>query len=157
MAEFPSDEWWVENGLGDYSHWRKLDDDTWVCLGKMLYTTAILVDVMETGYAFRYCFEDRAKAVEELSKMETIDSVPEGYIVRKPELLPTKLIYIGDHFYSESRSMMSPIYTEDGQRYDWGFVQRDLRNGHEVTIRRATAAEKKVYQVRLEELKEKFK
>ena len=28
----------------------------------------------------------------------------------------------------------SPLRTTDGKRYDWGFVQRDLRNGKEVHI-----------------------
>ena len=52
------------------------------------------------------------------------------------------LYHIGDRFYSESKTMMSSIYEEGTHaRYDWGFVQRDLRNGHTVTIRPATPAE----------------
>lgn len=58
----------------------------------------------------------------------------------------TKLIFIGYKFYFESGTMMSSIYTEDGQRYDWGFVQRDLQNGIPVDIRPATDAEFAKYQ-----------
>ena len=64
-----------------------------------------------------------------------------------------KLIYIGDRFYRESGTMMSPIYTEDGMRYDWGLVQTALRNGIDVLIRQATQAEKDHYQFKLDELK----
>jgi hypothetical protein len=63
------------------------------------------------------------------------------------------LVYIGDHFYSESRSMMSPIYTEDGQRYDWGFVQVALKRGEEILIRQATQAEKDMYEAQLSRMK----
>lgn len=56
------------------------------------------------------------------------------------------LVYIGDKFYGESGSVMSPIYevTKDGifERSDWGFVQVALRNGEEIHIRQATAPEK---------------
>ena len=64
-----------------------------------------------------------------------------------------KLIYIGDHFYRESGSMMSPIYTEDGKRYDWGFVQVALRNGDEISIRQATQSEKDKYEAQLSRMK----
>lgn len=54
------------------------------------------------------------------------------------------LIFIGEKFYQESGTMMSPIYQEvDGKLYrsDWGFVQCALENGQEVHIRPATEAE----------------
>jgi hypothetical protein len=52
------------------------------------------------------------------------------------------LFYIGNSFYSKSRTYMSPIY-EVGtyNRYDWGFVDRDLRKGSSVLIRPATLQE----------------
>jgi hypothetical protein len=65
----------------------------------------------------------------------------------------TRLIFIGDHFYSQSGSMMSSIYTEDGYRYDWGFVQRDLRDGREVHIRPANPIELAHYESKLAEYK----
>ncbi len=53
-----------------------------------------------------------------------------------------KLIYIGSDFYTRSQTMMSPIYEEGTwERYDWGFVARDLRDGKSISIRPATDAE----------------
>lgn len=52
-----------------------------------------------------------------------------------------KLIYIGDEFYFKSGTMMSSIYTEKGQRSDWGFVNVALREGKNVSIRPATQVE----------------
>lgn len=65
-----------------------------------------------------------------------------------------ELIYIGDHFYDESKSIMSPIYTVEGNRSDWGFVQIALKNGDSVHIRQATKEEKKYYENRLAGLKQ---
>lgn len=65
----------------------------------------------------------------------------------------TRLIYIGDHFYHESGSIMSPVYTEDGRRYDWGFVQRDLAEGKSISIRPATPEEKTYYEQKLQQLR----
>ena len=52
------------------------------------------------------------------------------------------LFFIGDHFYRDSGTMMSPIY-EVGTKYrsDWGKVQIALGNGEEVHIRQATSEE----------------
>ena len=67
-----------------------------------------------------------------------------------------KLIYIGDHFYRESSTAMSPIYTEDGKRSDWGFVQVALKNGESVEIRQATEAERDHYEARLSRMKREY-
>lgn len=64
-----------------------------------------------------------------------------------------KLMYIGDHFYHESRTMMSSIYGEDGARGDWGKVQIALARGEEVTIRQATQPERDFYEARLSRMK----
>lgn len=61
----------------------------------------------------------------------------------------TKLIFIGDKFYRQSKTMMSSIYTEDGARFDWGFVNRDLRDGYIVTIRPASKIEMEFYEKEL--------
>lgn len=66
-----------------------------------------------------------------------------------------KLIYIGDHFYTESGTMMSPIYAEDGCRSDWGKVQIALERGDEVHIRQATDAERGHYEAILSRMKRK--
>jgi hypothetical protein len=46
--------------------------------------------------------------------------------------------YFGDRYYWKSATMMGPLYTADGQRYDWGVLQRDVERGVEVTVRKAT-------------------
>ena len=66
------------------------------------------------------------------------------------------LIYIGDHFYGESGTMMSPIYTEDGRRSDWGLVQSALRDGKTVNIRPATQQERNFYEAQLSLMKREF-
>ena len=49
-----------------------------------------------------------------------------------------ELFYIGDAFYLKSSTFMSPIYMVGTyERYDWGFVNIALRDGHEVNIRPA--------------------
>lgn len=68
-----------------------------------------------------------------------------------------KLIYIGDKFYGESNSMMSPLYEEDTRkRYDWGFVQIDCREGRTVNIRPATEEEMKIAEQKLLDVKSRF-
>lgn len=63
------------------------------------------------------------------------------------------LIYIGEQFYSESKTYMSSIYTLDGERSDWGFVQCALRDGCVVNIRPATKIELHYYKAKLNELR----
>lgn len=65
------------------------------------------------------------------------------------------LIYVGDHFYWESGTVMSSIYTEDGSRSDWGGVQLALKNGETVHIRPATQNEIDRYEARLARIKRK--
>lgn len=64
-----------------------------------------------------------------------------------------ELIYIGDHFYLESSTMMSSIYHVTGERSDWGKVQIALRNGESVSIRPATPTEKEPFERRLAQIK----
>lgn len=68
----------------------------------------------------------------------------------------TNLFFIGDYFYTQSGTFMSPIYVEGTwERFDWGFVQRDLRAGKKVNIRPATDAELGQAYRMLQELKER--
>lgn len=67
------------------------------------------------------------------------------------------LIFIGDHFYSQSGSFMSSLYDTNGYRQDWGKVNCALRAGKEVRIRPATASELKVYEAQLTRLKREQK
>ena len=46
--------------------------------------------------------------------------------------------YFGDKYYDKSGTMMGPLYTENGLRYDWGKLQSDVRNGEDVVVRKAT-------------------
>jgi len=64
-----------------------------------------------------------------------------------------KLIYIGDHFYRESGTLMSSLYTEDGKRSDWGFVSSALHNGENVEIRQVTDAEREYYETQLSKIR----
>jgi hypothetical protein len=47
--------------------------------------------------------------------------------------------YFGDKYYNESGTIMSSLYTEKGERYDWGFLRRDVENGEDVVVRKATS------------------
>jgi len=68
----------------------------------------------------------------------------------------TKLIYIGREFYEASKTTMSCLYMDDGSRYDWGFVERDLRNGKEVSIRPASLVEMAHFNRKLKEIQAEF-
>ncbi len=52
-----------------------------------------------------------------------------------------ELLFIDDKFFKESGMKMYLIYTVDGQRSDWGFVQLALEGGESVHIRPATKTE----------------
>jgi len=64
-----------------------------------------------------------------------------------------ELIFIGDKFYNESSTIMSSIYTIDGRRSDWGFVQVTLSQGESVYIRPATKVELAPYIEKLNHIK----
>lgn len=67
----------------------------------------------------------------------------------------TKLVFIGDSFYFSSGTMMSSLYRQTvtgWERYDWGFVSRDLSQGFPVTITPASKAELLVFEKFLEEV-----
>lgn len=72
-------------------------------------------------------------------------------------VLNMELIFIGDKFYNESGSIMSSIYTVDGERSDWGFVQIALSAGKSVHIRPATKDELLPYNLKLAEIKLRMK
>jgi hypothetical protein len=59
------------------------------------------------------------------------------------------LIYIGDHFYEESGTAMSSVYSDVGERFDWGKIKNVLRTGTPVTIRPATVSERARYAAQL--------
>ncbi len=67
-----------------------------------------------------------------------------------------ELFFIGDSFYHESSTLMSPIYTVEKKRFDWGLVNVALRNGSTVLIRPATEEEMAWAKEELTKLKRKF-
>jgi hypothetical protein len=53
-----------------------------------------------------------------------------------------RLFYIGDDFYRKSSTMMSSIYIENTkERFDWSFVEVELKRGNDIHIRPATKEE----------------
>lgn len=67
-----------------------------------------------------------------------------------------ELIFIGDEFYRKSGTMMSSLYTTEGRRSDWGFVNIALKRGEAVNIRPATEDEIKHYEKVLEAYNEQM-
>lgn len=65
--------------------------------------------------------------------------------------------YFGDKYYDRSKTMMGVLYTEDNQRYDWGFLQRDVRNGVDVVVKKATPAMLRAADEQLEKLIKQYK
>lgn len=62
--------------------------------------------------------------------------------------------YFGDKYYDQSKTMMGVLYTDKGERYDWGFLQRDVSNGEDVVVRKATPDMIKWADQQLEQFKE---
>lgn len=63
-----------------------------------------------------------------------------------------EIIFIGEVFYTKSRTMMSSIYVKkDGgyYRFDWGFAQIALARGQRLNMRPATAEELDHFKLRL--------
>ena len=48
------------------------------------------------------------------------------------------IYYFGNKYYDQSKTMMGVLYTDKGERYDWGFLQRDVDSGQDVVVRKAT-------------------
>ena len=67
-----------------------------------------------------------------------------------------ELIYIGNDFYVQSKTSMSSIYQvlSDGnwKRWDWGFVQISLSEGHSIHIRPANEREMDIAHEKLQRL-----
>lgn len=61
--------------------------------------------------------------------------------------------YFGDKYYDKSGTMLGVLYTDKGERYDWGFLQRDVENGEDVVVRKATSDMIQWAENRLEQFK----
>jgi hypothetical protein len=66
---------------------RVLPDATVACLTNLLTTRAILLDVTRTGWGSRFCFADRALAVQRFRELQSADDEPVGYTARRPAIL----------------------------------------------------------------------
>lgn len=66
-----------------------------------------------------------------------------------------ELVIVGEKFYKESQTMMSPVYrrTNPGvyYRYDWGHLHLDMMAGKEIHIRPATQKEMRFFEEKLNE------
>lgn len=62
---------------------RYLPDGSCAALVKLGFTTAVITGVSFSGYASRFCFEDRATAWEQYLSLQSQDDVPEGWIARR--------------------------------------------------------------------------
>lgn len=67
-----------------------------------------------------------------------------------------EIVFIGEHFYEESGTLMSPLYErlKNGRwkRYDYGFLRLDLESGKDVKIRQATRSELRSFEDKLNEM-----
>lgn len=66
-----------------YRHVRQLQDGTWAGTVELLFTRAICTGITPLSYAYRWCFDDRERAVTELNKLEAMDDQPQGWIARR--------------------------------------------------------------------------
>lgn len=72
-----------ELGCGHYLDVRELKDGTIIGVGRLLYTTAIFMDMNLSGWGGRFCFEDHELALSEYRKLATGDDEPTGWIARR--------------------------------------------------------------------------
>lgn len=80
----------VEAALNDPENgflcWRRLDDGTYVAIGRLMFTTALFIGVGAiTPYRRRYCFTTLGNALGEYYELQTGDDEPEGWVARRPE------------------------------------------------------------------------
>lgn len=71
-----------------------------------------------------------------------------------------EIVFIGDSFYRDSKTMMSSIYEKNGDNFtrtDWGFVRLACDKGEHILIRPATKPELNMFSCRLDELMEELK
>lgn len=68
--------------------WRRLEDGTYIALGRLMTTVGLFIGVGPiTPYKRRYCFRDVTLALGEYNDMKTGDDVPTGWVARRPETL----------------------------------------------------------------------
>lgn len=66
-----------------YRNVRQLPDGTWAGTIELLYTRAVCTGITELSYAYRWCFEDKQRAIDELNKMQAMDDQLQGWVARR--------------------------------------------------------------------------
>lgn len=74
----------TEKLQGQYDELRELPDHSVAAIGKLMYTTALYLDLDDVGFRSRYCYDDDALARAELLKLQTKDDEPQGWIAKRP-------------------------------------------------------------------------
>ncbi|MBC6444651.1 MAG: hypothetical protein GDA50_04355 [Alphaproteobacteria bacterium GM202ARS2] len=74
----------VELGGGTYSQPRQLPTGEWACIGRMLFTWALVIGVTEQSTDRRYCYEREQDARSALETWDGIDDPPGPWIKEKP-------------------------------------------------------------------------
>lgn len=69
--------------FGGYQQVRELGDGTLAGIGKLLFTTAIYLDLEPLGYSRRFCFDDPALAQAQFQALASSDTEPTGWIARR--------------------------------------------------------------------------
>lgn len=73
-------------GAGSFLDVRELEDGTIVGLGRLLFTTAIYIDLDIWGWGRRYCFEDSALAQEQYQRLQSGDDIPQGWVAQRGQV-----------------------------------------------------------------------
>lgn len=68
---------------GGYQQVRELDDGTLAGIGKLIFTTAIYLDLEPLGYSRRFCFDDPVLAQAQFGALVNSDTEPTGWIARR--------------------------------------------------------------------------
>ena len=66
---------------------RVLDDNSVLAVRDLMFTRALFFGCDRSGFARRYCFEDRHKAMHEFLRIRSEDDVPVGFLTQRPEVL----------------------------------------------------------------------
>lgn len=60
-----------------FSRVRQLDDDTWVGILKLAFTTSVCIDIEEVSpFRYRWCFQDPAEAVYFFETVKDYREIP---------------------------------------------------------------------------------
>jgi hypothetical protein len=76
----------LDDPFNNFTHWRQLDDGTYIAIGRLMFSVALFIDVQPiTPYRKRFCFPSLDLAIAAYTDMQTPDDVPTGWIARRPE------------------------------------------------------------------------